>query len=854
FVTQHNIPLRREAQIDAAGTAIPDTEDPNGQHRYVAIVAQTATATIEELEEPKRRALILQYRPQTVLDGLAPEQIKALHQDCLVLHTRVLRIEQTLKQLVTKAKLPEDTQDFYNISLMCHEGSIILQPADDSVRNVGLGYTFYLLLRQAKILQETAKWNGELAFTLTEADLLKLEQSLATVTKWSRDFDIAMADALTAGNPDGAAPESSYARTAWKQANEVWNSCANFTTLNGRNQFNKLLGGAPVLMLTDMCIDLRAHPDEARLKRAIEVLYATPAKPLKSTDGKSKRCVIGTSFSLIGPAQLKQVVLHLNRFIEYKKFICALTGKALISEAEFAVQHDPARYRVTLGGDKVETAVVKKMLCEKADRTIGALGKDFRGNIQNVHAAIQRTVPTPFDPAFAHLIAGTDESQALPTHEKEIMGRLAGANLSAVYDAYDKAICQEMDDWTIVAFPTITPDFTPTEADITRLYRDSGPAARKHYYALQAGLTEDFRDVGALFRSLKECDAVRAIAQNNPRVLADIDVLSNALETRIRDKYPGNPERGWPSSREQMRETIRLLEMAVATVVYQVRSRVEQTSVEYAMTQLQMLADGIHELIGGCDQGLNGRLYSFSAALTSTRFADLKRNALQHARDKVDLIRIRICGAESADGVSDALDVQRVLNIQPPHVDNGARRANALQLDGPRIRKEFLKEYTVSQLIDFAKLFLNNEFWLLTQEAQTEENDARIYAFLEEIGLSSDHAELDRRFRVRGDRAQPFQYALIEAVIPEQLPIYLYRQGLITTSQTKATATHAAYWNGRENKRETVEIQAAQPQHRVWHQPLAAAQPAHHHRDYDHEALNAHYGYYPQAAPVAYGG
>jgi hypothetical protein len=242
-----------------------------------------------------------------------------------------------------------------------------------------------------------------------------------------------------------------------------------------------------------------------------------------------------------------------------------------------------------------------------------------------------------------------------------------------------------------------------------------------------------------------------------------------------------------------------------------------------------MIGIDIGELIQGCDQGLLGRVYSLSVAL----LADDSERALDNC-----ILQVERGHLESA--------IQKYINIDEPYHSSHApvyakqlnnylgiaRLANESQVtynqlstSAKNMLRYFLQKNTTTAIYCEAKKFFENAFWVLTLDINNEENNQKMYALLKDLGFGLDENELDKKYRIQGQRENPWQYAFIEQDLPKYLPNCLIRRQLIARTSTEIFSGELFFQKSGEDRNKLLEAAPLAYQHQAYNQQPAVQLP-----------------------------
>jgi hypothetical protein len=729
----------------------------------------------EEVVRLEREMLITQYRPSEDLIQMDPSRFQALYDECLRKDKMREALEKDLNKLIKRANLKEELNSLYGIKI-----AFIRKEADAFAissahpYNVGMGYSIFHLLCEAGIINEGKDWDGEQSFILKEEDLDKLKDYIGDLNRFFEDFSKSMRDFLSVEEPE------EHINLAQKQIHEILNSAIRCTE-EGRKKLSYLQCDFPCLLLGQVGLNLEGHPDRDFLRGQLTKIYRQ--EEMRSIGGKYKHFVRGTYQTNLSAENVQQIRARLNKFLNFKRYLMEKSPGTTLREAfdhslaELGTESDLLKeyYVERLFG--AFHPIVVAMRASHRGRLYHSelVEKEFRGRLEGY---LKIKVPS-----IENEVAITpDNFQTLDVRKIR--------RVDDFERAYDNAIEIFLKESMAPYFKKQSPSYAPTEEEITALY---GTLDKKDY-----GDTKGiFRDLKQLFTSLKQSKIVQAALAENPEIETQLDLLREAMEDRLTNKYPSLPPQGWPSSKERIKEAISHLEIYVASVVNETASRVSPESIKTSLVQIAGL--DIEELKEGCDQGLNGRIQSLLIALSNDIGGGLDAYMIQKQKELLEAAFVKFINsgdvydaAHSSHAPNYLAELRNYLGIARRQDETEATYA-ALSPDAKRMFKLFLEDYTPTYIYDNAKSFFDNLLLLQTLEIDNEENSDKMYKILSDLGFGQDENELDKKYRIQGNKENGWQYAFITEDLSKYLLHYLIQKEFFTFVQGLRREGHL-YW------------------------------------------------------------
>jgi len=647
---------------------------------------------------------------QTCIKHVNTEQLNAtvfanLYAQCFAETQLMENVKNKILHLVEFAKIPENLRDFYKINFS-HTGEEEY-PFQIQVDNPLLGYSIYDLLHGSRIIKEE-NYDGATIFLLNKQDFEKLNEHLSDLIKWVDDFNNITGELL-------ASSDGQYTALGQKALAEIWKNPIHLTTrvLQTLQTYNQDL---PCLLFNHVSIFLKNHPERDFIKNKFLRLYHEES--LVGANGKPKEFYENDLYrSTIGIAQLIKLCPRLNKLLMFKKIITNFTEQESFQAASQSI--------FEMCGNELE--IMRQYKIQTIFDAMKALG------------LTSDMVKAPFNYLKTKLVEpqslGLLEDKSLRVYE-ELLTNITGVCLSSTQDVYE---------------------FSPQEID--DLYK-------KNKWMIYQG-QQRHKNISRLIQTLKSCWAYQKAIEDFPNIEEVIDSLKNEMIRRLNeyhrlsptDRYYGKP---------MLDESIKHLELYIAKVVYQEKSRVNIDSIKKSLVQLAGILD--QDLLKGCQSGFAGRIQSLLLELSSNTCNDLLDNIKQFQRNCLETAFQKLLGHshESSMAIRDKVKAAEFLGLNKSFSsENFHELSNQVQ----RILKLFFQEYNPLTIYHTARSFFSDKFWKLN----CENNDAGIYQLFKDLRFEGcdNQAEMDRKYRVNGNPENRWQYAFIQQDLPKYLASYL---------------------------------------------------------------------------------
>ncbi len=707
----------------------------------------------QEEKKKSQLTLIAKYYPYLVPQSLKQEHIDYYYNLAYRIETQINNLERSFDKLIERAQLPPDSSSLYKIKVNFtgREDKPFEVTAEFAEKNPFLGYSLCVFLHEAQILTEDKKWNGEQKFVLTKEEFNKFNSHLKESDQLFEQATNVFRELLCEEDM------SPYIKLAQKSKKEFLENMAKTAIATSEAISDCREKALEVgLLFGQIGLHIENHPEKVFIKGEIEKIYRL--EEMKSFGDVFKTFVTGTYLTNLNTFQLRQILPRLRQLLVFQRYATDYSKE--------------------------------KSLCKSLGALVGTgilLGEaaTFRGarsKYKNEKLLAKSIFMRPISLSWTNLITFTSTDQErLHQPFDSLISNLEENDLMKFKEAQDQSMKDLMLSHTVPYFKQLPESYKPSKEAITQLY---GTEAKKDY-----GETRGvFRDLKRLFGSFKEAPVVKAKIDEMPELEQKIDGLREALEDRIMTKYPGLPETGWPSSKKLMRESIETLELYVASVVNQQESKATKESIEISLSQVIDL--DIPALKAGCDEGLMGRILSLYIALSVDGNPSLEKHIVQVQKDCIEqasnAFRQDIYQAGNSSHIP--VYVQEIYNfLTILKLPNEAQKTHAdLSPNAKTIFFTFVQKYTAEKIYAESKSFLETTLRLLTSEENTEENDSKVYAMLKSIGFGTTDEKLDRKYRLNGNKENPWQYHFIEADLIQYLPNYLVEKKIIVVSKPSA--------------------------------------------------------------------
>ena len=762
----------------------------------------------KEVEALEHVRLISIYKPSEILDKMPAKEISALYSTCLKKDNTLKKLQKELDKLIQRANLKEKTI-YYGIKIeFTGKEGAPFQISSANQDNVSMGYSIFNFLCEAKIIPDAQEWNGEQTFALKEQDLNTLNDCVGRLDRWFDDFSKGISDLLCVEDPE------EYINVGQKQAYEILGS-ARRCSAEGRKTLSYLPGNHLCLLLGQVGLNLENHPERNFIKDKLTKIYRQ--EEMKSFDLKYKQFVIGTYQTNLSTSDVKKIAPRLNKLLKFQQYLMEKSHKASFKKA---LEHFERQ-------GKEEFDLLKEYYTQISIDAVNVFVQDA--------LLIRRQVEAKFGGISADIAITPDNFQTLDAKEIRSID-----SLEKVCEEISGSFLQKK---TAPHFKKQSPSYTPSAAAITALYGTTAPKS----YGTTHGV---FRDLKKLFESLKRSETVQSVLEETPEIETKLDGLREALEERLINKYPTLSEHGWPSSKELIREAINSLEIYVASVVNTRESHVSAESIKTSLAQITGLDIG--ELKRGCDEGLTGRILSLSIALSNDMGGGLEASITQQQKELLESALVKFTTAESYDTYNSSHapvylgELRNYLGI--------ARREGEVEKTyatlSPNAKKMFnffLEKNKPMDIYSKAKGFFEHSLWVETLETDNEANREKMYQTLIDLGFGDNREDLDRKYRIQGNRENGWQYAFIKEDLPKYLPSYLIQKGFLVLTDSDAQEGYL-YCRKAGEPLQSINTKPPQPNYGYagYRAPAAAAyvppQPRQEQPQYVYQAPPVYYG------------
>lgn len=313
--------------------------------------------------------------------------------------------------------------------------------------------------------------------------------------------------------------------------------------------------------------------------------------------------------------------------------------------------------------------------------------------------------------------------------------------------------------WSGVSFrPSAAAPPELTQAQKDELYRDQDGRVR-----VQVEYPGRIRHINipALVASLKRSPNVR------PEFHEMLDTFESQLVGRM-GEYSRLSEDGF-YGRRMVDEALTYIQAFIEKVVYSAHFRTAPESVTNAMNQLTSLVGD--DVVNHCSTGLAGRFSSVLRQLSQSTGDEVRDLLTQHKQIAYQkaLDATLVGQGESSMAVrrinlvfADIIGITSVAGLQASPTSMDAVQGDR---DIAATLGRFAFNLNPATVYDLVATNLSERFWQLN----TPEGDEAMYGFLKSYGFGADDRELDRVFRINGNRANRWQFAFFQQTLSTKL-------------------------------------------------------------------------------------
>ncbi len=729
LTTQPNL---HESQIEAITTAISQQ-------------AKTLAVKISVVEKRQVISEWLNGRTSRA-EQLSGSALEVAYRQCLSDKHLANSVTVKLEKLIDLANIPTQFQPQYTLGIAYSQTGD--EPDDGFAINVSegnyaLGYGLFDLLRSQNLhVYHHDDYNGETVFPLTRAQLAKLNEHIEELNKWYDDFLCIVGDLLGYEDTEAGDASAQFVSIGQKSSSEVLDNPIHLSA-QCQGLFATLAPQQPCLLFNTLSINLASHSDRIFLKQKFESIYEE-----ENIIGANRRLkqFIGDTFSTnLNVEQLRIISPHLNKLLKLQQLLTDVTNTKSLGKAVIAYK------RMDLGEHELDPL------------------RSFKASLLY---EIYQEIKGPDKLAFLTIERSLENITRVPSLEAK-----AQAQCESILKTHSVCCFPESED-----HPAID------DGQIIALY---GNQERNITYA--GGQLH--RNIPALCAALQNSRAYQHYKTSNPAIDAALTILKNDLLHRL-NSYAAMSSRIGNERRYILDEAIDYFESFVGLLFYGDDYRLTSLSISEALHNLAAITDSG---LDGCNQGLSGRIQSLLMPLVATTGNKIKDSIRQFQKNGVTASVAKAIGhsnessmwARCLDEVNDFLGLAVIPGLNPNHAFGHLSRISKLTIS--HLLHEY---YTPVSLYRHVYQFVSDEFWRLNHE----KNDSEIYQLLHLLGFETNQTTtvsntdyqrfIDRKYRVRGNALNRWQYAFFQQDLPKYLVSYLLKEKYISATQATQGTVH----------------------------------------------------------------
>ena len=654
-------------------------------------------------------------------------------------------VTSKLEKLIDLADIPTQFKPQYNLSI------IYLHDDDDpdgcfainvAGQNYALGYGIFDLLYSLGIhIFRNDDYGGQTVFPLARAQLIKLNQHIEELNKWYDDFLCIVGDLLGHDDIEAGDMSAQFVSVGKKSVSEILDNPIHLST-HCQELIATLAHQQPCLLFNTLSINLANHSDRDFLKQKIEAIYAEES--IIGANQQLKKFIRGTFSTNLNMAQLRVISPHLNKLLKLQQLLTDVTNTESLGKAVQAYK------ALDLGDNEIDPF--------KSFKTslIYEIYQEIKGSDLQAFQTIERALQNVSSISLLESRAHEECESILRTH-------------------------------SVCCFPKSKSRPAIDDGKIIAVY---GIHDRNTTYAGN----QFHRNIAALCLTLQNTPAYQRYKVDNPDIDESLTILKNNLLDRLNRYAAMNSNSA--NSRYMLDEAIEYFETLVTLLFHSDEYRLTPSSINHSLNNLAGIADSGLE---GCNQGLSGRIQSLLMPLVATTANQIKDSVIQFQKSGIAASLAETIGhynessmsARCLDEVNNFLGLAVVPGLNPNITFDSLSR-----ISKRTISHLLHKFFTPVALYRHVYQFLSDEFWRLNHE----QNDDKIYQLLHLLGFATEQTTsyvdhdyrrvVDRKYRVRGNALNRWQYAFFQQDLPKHLVSFLVKEKYIsTTDATEGTVS-----------------------------------------------------------------
>ena len=718
-----------DAQPDLQQSQIDDISTAISHHATAMAVKE---ATIE------KRRIISEWlnSKASATNQLAGNALDELYLQCLSDKQLTNSVTGKLEKLIELADIPAACEPQYRLSIS-YSGSddetddrfAINLPAE----NYALGYGIFDLLHSQGIhILRNDDYNGETVFPLTRTQLTNLNSHIEELNKWYDDFLCIVGDLLGQDNEAGDASEQ-FVSVGKKSVSEILLNPIRLST-HCQQLFATLHPQQPCLLFNTLSINLANHPDRLFLRQKIESIYAE--EDIIGANQRLKEFIHGTFSTNLNVAQLRVISPHLNKLLKLQQLLTDVTSTESLGKAIQAYK------MLDLGDDETDP-----FKCFKTS-LLYEIYQELKGSDVEAFRTIERAMQNMTSISQLETKARLECESILRTHsvccfpESERQPFIDDEQAIAVYGDHDRN----------------------TTYSGNQLHRN----------------------ISALCLALQNTHAYQDFKASNAHIDEALNLLRHDLTGRL-NRY-ADMSTNSANSRYMLDEAVECFETFVALLFHSDEYHLTPSSISRSLNNLAGITDSG---LGGCNQGLSGRVQSLLLPLVSSSANQIKDSIIQFHKDGIAASMAEAFGNyhESSMSARCVEEVNSFLGLAVVRGQNPNITFAQLSRNSKRTISHLLHKFcTPVALYRHVYQFISDEFWRLNHE----KNDDDIYQLLHVLGFADGQATtaddasyrrlVDHKYRVRGNALNRWQYAFFQQDLPKHLVSFLINEKFISAN------------------------------------------------------------------------
>ena len=717
------------------------------------ILDELANKKAENEARSKKRQLVIDFRQckTSVINNLSDKELEEIYSDTLADKVLTDSVQSMFSHLLDQAQISPDIRENYSVNIKYQPmvgKSVKKFTLEVPKDNYALGYGLFALLKDQGFLPSSDIYDGETKFLLTKQQLEDLKTYTTELKKWYEDFLCIVGDLLGQEDDNGEDGAAKFVRIGQKTVTEIIDSTKSLTS-NGKRLINSVNKKWPVLLFKTMSINLEEHQDRDFLKERIENIYEK--NNMKSANGKPKTFIDGTYSTNLDVKQLSIVSPELNMLLKLQKVLTEATGTKTLHQAIVANSERATNYSEVEAMQSYKVALIYEIF------------QDIKGPDNSV-----------LDRISVSFGANALSSQSISSVEAK---------------AFD--VCESiLSDHTMCSFRNEVPQESLDENRIEQLYKNG---TTYKYYADGAY----YKNIDVLLETLRNCPAYTQFKASNPGIDRALNSLKYEFTERL-NRFSTMPNSIY-HGHDMINEAFRNLESFVGLLVFKEEFKLTDSSINDALNSLAATPD--NDTHQGCNRGLAGRMQSLIQPLVFGSGDKIKDCIKQFLKQSISasFSQLNLSNSESAMSARYIPEVERLVGIS-----NTAdqRQVNPSEDDsecdtGDIVYLLLRCFYTPVSIYRRLYAFVREEFWRMNSEG----DDEGIYNLMTVLEVEKDDTsasdqeayrqKLDKKFRVRGNTLNPWQFAFFQQEMPKYLVRYLIKEGyIIAKSNTQMRQTY----------------------------------------------------------------